>query len=121
MDDDTLLNISIAVAFAGIIILLLLSFYDRIPSEDFNDIRCEDAGRYVKVEGTVDKIIRRNNSVTLRLEQRCFQDIFMFDDIDGISLNDTVTVQGTVQEYEGRLSILADKIIMKGESKGGSE
>jgi len=113
MDDNVLLNIAITVTFLGIIALLVLSFYDRIPSEDFNDIRCVDVGKYVKVEGDVKNVVRRNNSMSIRLEQRCFQDIFLFENNDDISVNDTIAVQGTIQEYNGRLSILADKIIIK--------
>jgi len=113
MDDDMLLNISLVVTFLGIIILLLLSFYDNIPYKDFNDMRCIDVGKYVKVEGDVYSIARRNNSMSIRLEQRCFQDVFVFESDEDISVNDTVTIHGTIQEYNGRLSILADSIALK--------
>ncbi len=110
MEDKTLLNISLAVSSLGIVLLLLLSFYDKIPEVDFNELGCEDTGKYVKVRGTIDNIVVRNTSTSIRLEQKCYQDIFIFDNYTTLANGDTLVVQVTIKEYHGKLSILADKI-----------
>jgi hypothetical protein len=110
MDDKILLNISIAVAISGILLLMILSFYNWIPESNSNDLRCEDVGKYVKMTGRISNIQLRNSSTSIRIEQKCFQDIFIFGRNEELRLNETITVHGTIQEYNGRLSILADRI-----------
>ena len=38
-------------------------------------------------------------------------DVFVFDKNQNLSLNDSVSIEGTVQEYNGKMEIMADKIV----------
>lgn len=111
MEDKILLDIALFTATAGIITLLLLSYYDKIPEKSFNDITSADISSYVKISGTVRQIYMHNNSMSIKLVQECTMDVNMFENIQDIRINDTITVQGTVQEYKGKMQVLADRII----------
>jgi len=112
MEDDTLLNISVTVAVIGIIALLMLSFYDKIPEKGFNEVTSGDVGTKIKVNGVIKNVYLHNNSQTLRLRQECLMDVFIFD-TRNFSIGENITVQGTVQEYDGKIEIMADKIEIK--------
>jgi len=112
MEDKVLLNISLIITFAGIITLLILSYYDRIPEKNFNEITSSDAGSSVKVQGTVRQVYMHNNSMSLKLEQTCLMDVMIFDK-GNYSVGDNLTVQGAVQEYNGRMEMVADKIVKR--------
>jgi len=111
MEDNTLINISLSVAMIGIIILLLISFYDKIPEKDFNEITSKDVGLVVKTNGTIKQIYIHNNSLTLKLKQECLMDVMIFDKNKNLSVGDIVSVQGAVQEYNGKQEIIAEKIV----------
>jgi hypothetical protein len=110
MKDDTLLNIALTVAMFGTIFLLILSYYDKIPEKNFNEITSKDVGSRVKVQGTIKQIYLNNNSMSIKLKQECLMDIFLFDKNQNLSINDSINVDGTVQEYNGKMEIMADKI-----------
>ena len=112
MDDDTLLNISIITAIIGIILLLALSFYDNIPEKGFNELTDNDIGSKVKVNGIIKGVYMHNNSQTLKVRQECLMDVFVFD-TRNYSIGGNITVQGTVQEYNGKMEIMAEKIVIR--------
>ncbi|MGV8172163.1 MAG: hypothetical protein ACP5OA_05735 [Candidatus Woesearchaeota archaeon] len=109
MDDNTLLNISITIAILGIILLLALSFYDKIPENGFNEVTSNNIGSKVKVNGIIKNVYMHNNSQTLKLRQECYMDVFAFD-TKNYTIGENITVQGTVQEYNGKMEIIAEKI-----------
>jgi RecG-like helicase len=110
MDDNVLLNIALSVAVVGIISLLILSYYDKIPEKNFNEITSDNIDSQTTVKGIVQQIYMHNNSMSIKLKQECLMDIFLFEKNQSLSVGDNLTVEGTVQEYNGRMSILADKI-----------
>jgi len=110
MEDKILLNIALFTAIIGIIALILLSYYDKIPEKNFNEITSGDVSSYVKVNGIVQQVYMHNNSMSIKLAQQCTMYVSIFDTNQNISVNDSVTIQGTVQEYNGQMEILADSI-----------
>jgi len=106
-----LLNIALIIGILGTATLLLLSYFDKIPEKSFNEITSKDVSSYVKVKGIIQQVYVHNNSMSIKLTQECVMNINIFDKNQNLSVNDSVTVQGTVQEYNGRMQILADKII----------
>jgi DNA/RNA endonuclease YhcR with UshA esterase domain len=110
MNDKTLLNISLIVAAIGIITLLLLSYYDKIPEKAFNEITSGDISSRITVKGVAKQLYPHNNSVSIKLEQTCTMDITSFEKNLSVNIGDNLSVQGAVQEYNGRMNILADKI-----------
>ena len=110
MEDETLMNISLFVASLGIIILLLLAFYDEIPQKSINDITAKDIDTRIKIYGVIKQIYTGNQSMTLKLEQQCTIDVFVFDKNQNLSVGDSVNVDGVVQEYKGKKEIVANKI-----------
>ncbi len=112
MNDEVLLNISLTVATIGIIILLLLSYYDKIPEKQFNEITLKDINNKVTIKGTIIQEYKHNNSMTLKLKQECVIDVFLFEQLN-FTIGSNVSVTGTVQEYNGKMEVVADKIIEK--------
>jgi len=110
MEDETLITISLSVAMIGIIILLLFSFYDKIPEKSFNEITSKDTGSVIKANGTIKQIYEHNNSLTLKIKQECLMDVMLFDKNNNFSIGENVIVQGKIQEYNGKQEIIADKI-----------
>jgi len=111
MEDKTLLQISTSVAVFGIILLLLLSYYDKIPEKKFNDITEKDAGSKVRVNGNVAGVYYHNNSMSINLRQDCYINIFLFDNKQNFTFGENLTIYGTVQEYNGKMNINAEKIM----------
>ena len=111
MEDETLITISLSVAIFGIIILLLFSFYDKIPEKNFNEITSKDVGSQVKVNGTIKQIYMHNNSLTLKIKQECLMDVMLFEKNTNFSIGENVVVSGKIQEYNGKQEIIADKIV----------
>jgi hypothetical protein len=110
MEDKILLNIALITAAIGIITLLLLSYYDKIPEKNIAEITSSDISSYVKVQGKIQQIYMHNNSMSIKLMQECVMNVNIFDKDQNLSINDSITVQGTVQEYKGKMQILADRI-----------
>lgn len=113
MEDNVLLNIALAVAMIGIIVLLILSYYDKIPEKNFNEVTSSDVGYRINVQGIVKQIYVNNNSMSIKLKQECVMDIFLFDKNQNFSVNDSLSVEGSVQEYNGKMEIMADKITLR--------
>jgi hypothetical protein len=111
MNDDTLLNIALSIAFLGLIMLLALSYFDNIPEKNFNEITSKDINSHITIKGTVKQIYPHNNSVSIKLKQECTMDVTSFEKNVNITVGDNLTVQGTIQEYNGRINMLADRII----------
>ena len=111
MKDETLFNISLGVAMIGLIILLLLSFYDKIPEKSFNEITSKDTGTVIKTTGTISQIYTHNNSITLKLKQECLMDVIIFDKNKTFNTGEVINIQGIVQEYNGKQEIIAEKIV----------
>lgn len=110
MDDDTLLNIALSVALIGLITLLTLSYFDKIPEKNFNEITSKDIGARITLKGTIKQIYPHNNSISVKLKQECTIDVTSFEKDLDINIGENLTVQGTVQEYNGRINVLADRI-----------
>ncbi len=110
MEDNTLITISLSVAILGLVSLLLISFYDKIPEKNFNEITNKDIGSVVKTTGTIKQVYVHNNSITLKLKQECLMDVMIFDKNTNFSIGEKITVQGIVQEYNGKQEIIAEKI-----------
>jgi hypothetical protein len=113
MEDKTLLNISLIITFAGIVALLILSYYDKIPEKNFNEITSSYTGSAMKVQGTVKQVYTHNSSISLKLEQTCLMDVTIFEKDQNYTVGDNLAVTGTVQEYNGKMEILADKIVKR--------
>jgi RecG-like helicase len=113
MDDKTLLNIALISTFIGIIALLIMAYYDYIPEKSFNDITGKDISSRVKIGGTINATYMHNNSMTIKLEQKCLMDVFLYDINPEFTVGKNVSVEGTVQEYNGKMEIMAEKITVR--------
>jgi RecG-like helicase len=113
MEDKTLLNVALIMTFIGILALLTMTYYDYIPEKGFNEITSNDISSRVKVSGMINTTYVHNNSMTIKLEQKCLMDVFLFEIDPRFTVGKNVTIEGTVQEYNGRMEIMAEKIAIK--------
>jgi RecG-like helicase len=112
MEDKFLLNIALFITAIGILFLLILSYYDKIPEKKFNEITSQDTDTQINVKGVILQKYVHNNSMTIKLKQECVMDVFLFENLN-ISTGANVSVTGTVQEYNGKMEIMAENIIEK--------
>jgi hypothetical protein len=111
MEDKFLLNCALLITFIGLAILLILSYCDKLPEKNFNDITSKDSGSTIKTQGTIKNIITHNNSMTLKLKSECELDVFVFEkETQNLKINDTIKVTGTAQEFNGKMELVATQI-----------
>jgi len=110
MDDKTLLNIVIAIVIVGLAALLILSYYSVIPEKTVNQLTSSDVSTAIRSNGTIKSVIYYNTSTLLKIEQKCVMDAVIFSNDQNFTIGQNVKVEGTVQEYNGKMELLIDKI-----------
>lgn len=112
MDDKLLLKVAILVSVAGLIALAFLLAVAEIPQfsvEGFvedDDIGADD---YVKVSGTVHSVQNYDSVSIITLKQSVYLETVAFDNVS-LEEGSHITVEGKVQESNGRRQIIVQQI-----------
>lgn len=101
--DRFLVGCGVAVGVCGIIALLLLHQFIKIPLGEI-----DDEGT-VRIEATVLGVEQYGNVTRLRLAALVERDAVIFAPVD-ILAGDRVEVIGEVERYKGRAEILVDEL-----------
>lgn len=104
-----LLKISLSIACAGLVLLLIISQNMQIPSKDLCDINLLDENKIVKINGTVSKVFINEKSTTIYLEECQKTNIFTYEPIN-ISEGKQIIVTGKVSVYNNKTNLVAEKI-----------
>jgi DNA/RNA endonuclease YhcR with UshA esterase domain len=114
MQEKTILKISILITLIGLMILFVLS--ESLELNVVNKIDQVPAEEEVKMSGIIGKVTNSEKVTFLKLEaeKKEFVDVLLFQS-EPLSLHqgDYVEITGTVEEYEGKKEIIANKIIKK--------
>ena len=110
MKETALLKIALICSLIGLLVLYFIS--TKIEVKDYRPILNKNIGEDVKLSGTITKISDRGDVVFVELNQENPITIVIFQNNKNISLknNDYVEIFGTVQEYNRKNEIIADKI-----------
>lgn len=107
LKDKIILRIALITVLVGMIALLALMF---LRTEDLVSI--SDVDNYkdqkIRLEGYATNISYRNNNTRFILNQQCGIEIIVFNEQINVS---KIVVTGKVQEYNGKNTVIADKII----------
>lgn len=107
MDDKFLLKIALVVSVLGIIGLFLVTEIIEIPLQKIEEL---EEGDYVKIVGEIISINQKDTMTFFQIKDETGKiDVVYFDLVEleeGIELE----VEGQVEEYKGKLEIIADSL-----------
>lgn len=111
MKEKTLLRIALLCSVTGIALLFIISENIEIDEKAIDKINMDNIGDYVKIKGTVAKIIETEEVMILNIEQPAQITVFLFKN-KPVTLNEGnyIEVIGKIEDYEGKTEIIADKI-----------
>lgn len=94
----------------GLLALFLLMFFKTDELIQINDIE-NHKDEIVSLNGIAKNISYKNNNTRFMIYQECGVEIVSFEKKVDITSGSTILVTGKVQEYNGKMTVIADKII----------
>lgn len=111
LKDRTILRIALITSILGLSSLFMIMFF---RTEEFVSINDIDAymDRSVSLQGRIINVSYRNNNTRFILLQECGIEVMVFNKhLNASGHIDGAIVTGKVQEYNGKKSIIADRIV----------
>jgi len=111
MKEKTLLKIALMCSVAGIVLLFLFSENIEIDEKAIDKINMGSIGEYVKIKGTISKLIDTESVMILTIQQPSQITVVLFKKRP-IELREGnyVEIIGKIEDYKGKTEIIADKI-----------
>lgn len=106
MKEKTLLKISLVITILGIIMLFFIS---KTLDINENIISADNIDKEIKVTGLVTKVTETDKVTFLEISKPEKVTACVFDKVD-IKVDDKVTVEGELEEYNGKLELIARRI-----------
>jgi aspartyl/asparaginyl-tRNA synthetase len=113
MKEKTLLKIAFVCGIIGLFFLFIISDNIEINEKTIDKINKDNVGEDVKLVGTVSRLTNLEDVAFIELEQPSKITIVLFKDKKkNISLyqGDTVEIIGEIDEYDGKLEVIAQRI-----------
>jgi len=113
MQEKNLLKIALIISLTGLLILYLISDNIEIKEKNIEKITIDNKDEFVKIKGTVSKVIDTERVTILELIQPQQITVVLFKNENrtmNIQKNNEVEIFGKVDEYEGKLEIIADRL-----------
>lgn len=107
MKDSFILKVAIITSLIGIVVLFSVLLNTELP----NSFILSDLDSEIKIEGEVIDLKKYDKMSVLTLDVREKVDVVIFDEFD---IEGKLEVVGTVDEYNGKKQIIANKIIEQG-------
>lgn len=108
----SLLKISLLVAFAGTVILLILSNSTQPKITEIKDITKSNLDNFVRIQGSIEKFDDKESIKIINVADETGNiDVIVFEEnILSIGKGMQVEVIGKISEYQGNLQINAERI-----------
>lgn len=113
MKEKTLLKLALIVSLLGLLILFLISDNIKIKEKNIEKITIENKDEFVKLRGIVSKVIDTEKVTIMEITQPQQITVVLFKDENktmSIQQGNQVEIFGKVDEYEGKLEIIADRL-----------
>ncbi|MBW2976576.1 exodeoxyribonuclease VII large subunit [Candidatus Woesearchaeota archaeon] len=113
MKEKTLLKIALICSLSGLLILFLISNNLEIKEKNIEKITLDNKDEFVKLTGTVSNIIDTEKVAIIEIVQPQKITVVMFKNENitvPIQKGSEVEVIGKVDEYEGQLEIIAERV-----------
>lgn len=111
MKETTLLKTALCCAIVGLVVLYYFSEQIVVEERVIEKITSMDIDRDVKIKGVVERVSDMDKIAILEISQPKTIRVVMFKngDVD-VNEGDYVYVTGSVDEFEGKMEIIADEI-----------
>ena len=112
MKEKSLLKIALICSLLGLLILYLISDSIEIKEKNIEKITLENKDEFVKLRGIVSNVVDTEKVVIMEITQPQEITVVLFKDKETVNIQEgnEVEVIGKVDEYEGSLEIIADKL-----------
>jgi DNA/RNA endonuclease YhcR with UshA esterase domain len=113
MKETTLLKIALICSLLGLLILYLISDNTEIKEKNIEKITLDNKDEFVKLKGIVNNVVDTEKVVIMEITQPQQMIVVLFKDENKtmpIQQGNEVEVIGKVDEYEGKLEIIADRL-----------
>jgi len=112
MQEKTLLKLALIVSLTGILILYLISDNITIKQTSIEKITLDNKDDFVKVRGIVSKVVDTEKVTIMEIIQPTEITVVLFKEENRkmpIKEGNEVEIFGKVDEYEGKLEIIAQR------------
>jgi exonuclease VII large subunit len=113
MNEKTLLKTALIVSLLGLLTIYLISDNMPITEKNIEKITIENIDDFVKLRGIVSKVIDTEKVVIMEITQPQQMTVVLFKNENKtmqIQQGNEVEIFGKVDEYEGKLEIIADRL-----------
>ena len=113
MQEKTLLKIALIMSLLGLLILYLISDNIEIKEKNIEKITLDNKDEFVKLRGIVNKVIDTERVTIMEITQPQQITVVLFKNENKtmhIQKGNEVEIFGKVDEYEGKLEIIADRL-----------
>lgn len=113
MKEKTLLKIALICSLVGVVALYLISENMEIKQKNIEKITIDDVDKNVKVKGIVKNLFENEKVMILDVAQEGEIKIVLFKRKNvsiGIGKGDNIEVIGKIDEYEGELEIIGNRV-----------
>ena len=115
MQDKTLLKISVICSLVGIIVLFLIADNLNLSTTEISKIQQSELGKQVKITGKIESLSETDTLMFLTVGQEKIEtvSVVLFKDSDiALEKGDNIELTGTLEDYEGKREILANRIVI---------
>lgn len=109
LKDKIILNIALIISFLGLLSLFFIMFFQVSTLMQINEIPDDQSGK-IALSGIARNFSYINGNTRFRLYQECNIEVIAFNQQINAS---NVYLEGKIQEYKGKKTIIADKITAK--------
>ena len=113
MNEKTLLKTALIVSLLGLLTIYLISDNMPINEKNIEKITIENIDDFVKLRGIVNKVIDTEKVTIMEITQPQQMTVVLFKNENKtmqIQQGNEVEIFGKVDEYEGKLEIIADRL-----------
>jgi DNA/RNA endonuclease YhcR with UshA esterase domain len=113
MKEKTLLRIAIACCLIGILVLFIVANNVEIQERNIGKITLKDVDESVRIKGVVERVVEKEKVVIVDIVQNNEMSVVLFKErgID-IKRGDKVEVVGQLKEYNGKMELIGDELIV---------
>ncbi len=113
MKEKNLLKVALICSLVGIVALYLISENMEIKQRNIEKITIDDIDKNVKVKGVVKGLFENDKVMIITIEQPQDMKVVLFkskNESIGIFEGNEIEVIGKVDEYEGELEIIGNRV-----------
>jgi DNA/RNA endonuclease YhcR with UshA esterase domain len=113
MKEKTLLKMALICSLLGLLILYLISGSMEIKEKNIEKITLDNKDEFVKLNGIVSNVVDTEKVVIMEITQPQQITVVLFKDENNaipVYQGNEIEVIGKVDEYEGKMEIIADRV-----------